>query len=419
MRKLLAAVVASTPLPELVLRCRARKRLTVLAYHRIGPLPDSSYPFDDEVISATPEEFSRELGYLRRHLDLLSVRDLLEAQGHPERLPARPAIITFDDGYRDNHEIACPILKEHGLSACFFLSTQLVGTATIPWWDQVACCMKFSRRPRIVSPFGANDAPFFTGRSAAQRSTRRFLRSMKRLPWSAALRSLDVLREATGVDPGEHADAALFMSWDAARSMHSSGMDLGGHTRRHPVVSRLEEIGQVRDEVHGCYQDLEREIGVKPVAFAYPVGSAEAMSAGADTEVAAAGFRLLFSYQHAYAKIRPAIHRIPRLHTEYGKDHRSFRLGLAFAPGGRALESNRCPRPPSGGHKGGPVAAEEGDGSRAASQTSAAEATACGFLSSRGAGTTVRCISGRLCAEQIWASSVPIRRRSLAARQAE
>jgi peptidoglycan/xylan/chitin deacetylase (PgdA/CDA1 family) len=44
--------------------------------------------------------------------------------------------ITFDDGYRDNFEVAAPILKEFGLPATFFVTTGFVQSETVPFWDK-------------------------------------------------------------------------------------------------------------------------------------------------------------------------------------------------------------------------------------------------------------------------------------------
>ena len=41
-------------------------------------------------------------------------------------LPARAACITFDDGYRDNFEVACPILQRYGLTGTFFVATDFL-----------------------------------------------------------------------------------------------------------------------------------------------------------------------------------------------------------------------------------------------------------------------------------------------------
>jgi peptidoglycan/xylan/chitin deacetylase (PgdA/CDA1 family) len=72
--------------------------------------------------------FSRQLrilrlmGYTSIHFDDL-VGGLRES-----RLPPRRAVaITIDDGYRDNLEIACPILRRHGFSATLYLISEKLG----------------------------------------------------------------------------------------------------------------------------------------------------------------------------------------------------------------------------------------------------------------------------------------------------
>ena len=42
-------------------------------------------------------------------------------------------LITFDDGYPDNYEIAFPIFRSHGVQGVFFLCTGIVGSDYIPW----------------------------------------------------------------------------------------------------------------------------------------------------------------------------------------------------------------------------------------------------------------------------------------------
>jgi peptidoglycan/xylan/chitin deacetylase (PgdA/CDA1 family) len=110
-------------------------------------------------------------------------------------------------------------------------------------------------------------------------------------------------------------------------------MDVGGHTRNHPILGRVTSPETLRDEIAGCRDDLIEALGRKPLAFAYPVGSEEAMSTPADSEIRLAGFKASFSYLHGYAPRRPSgASRLPRLHSEYGQNFRAFRLGTACAP---------------------------------------------------------------------------------------
>jgi peptidoglycan/xylan/chitin deacetylase (PgdA/CDA1 family) len=55
-------------------------------------------------------------------------------------LPAKPIIISFDDGYRDNYENAFPLLRKYGQTATFFIFTQPIQTANVDYltWEMVA-----------------------------------------------------------------------------------------------------------------------------------------------------------------------------------------------------------------------------------------------------------------------------------------
>ncbi|HEY7116916.1 MAG TPA: polysaccharide deacetylase family protein [Tepidisphaeraceae bacterium] len=330
---MIASTLAATPLPEILLRRRALKHVTVLGYHRVMPLPGPEYPFNEGMVSVTPEEFARELKYFRANLDVISMSQLLDGLRDPSRLPPRPAVITFDDGYRDNFNYALPLLNEAGLPACFFVCTGLVGTRAIPWYEAWVCCLKQSRARRIESPFDGDDAPYDLGPEHWPASFRRFRQRIRNVPWRQMPAQLERLRELTSVNPDDLLSDPLFMSWDEVRGLASAGMDIGGHTRTHPILSRVEDPVTLRDEIGGCHGDLAIALGRPPFAFAYPWGHTQAMSADADAEIARAGFQLSFSYMDGFAprQVRKAA-RLPRLHTDFGDNHHAFRLRMATAP---------------------------------------------------------------------------------------
>jgi peptidoglycan/xylan/chitin deacetylase (PgdA/CDA1 family) len=114
-------------------RWRGRSRLTVLAYHQVKE------PADD-CSTVSPAAFTEQMRHLKRHYDVVSLSDGVAAvtAGGPAR---RLVAITFDDGYRDNATIAAPILRSLGLPACFFVSTDMIGSA-VPFPHDVA-----QRRP--------------------------------------------------------------------------------------------------------------------------------------------------------------------------------------------------------------------------------------------------------------------------------
>ncbi len=78
--------------------------------------------------------FRRQMEYLAKNCDVLSMGDLLKALSGGgasvvDSCSRRPkVVITFDDGYKDNYLNAYPVLKALGLPATIFLITGMIGT---------------------------------------------------------------------------------------------------------------------------------------------------------------------------------------------------------------------------------------------------------------------------------------------------
>ena len=127
---------------------RQRPGLVVLTYHRIAePGADSFY---DPVISATPESFRAQVEWFHNRVRLLTLDELIDQveSGLPWREPVM--LLTFDDGYRDNFDLAVPILRERNVPATFFIPTGFLESPRLPWWDHVAYVIKQTHARRLV-----------------------------------------------------------------------------------------------------------------------------------------------------------------------------------------------------------------------------------------------------------------------------
>jgi peptidoglycan/xylan/chitin deacetylase (PgdA/CDA1 family) len=99
--------------------------LAVLAYHKIGAPPSAGW---ETWFYVPAEVFARHLDELRRGgWQVLDVEALVRGLTAPDTLPRRAAVITFDDGYRSNLEIAVPWLQRFGYPAVMFVPTAFVG----------------------------------------------------------------------------------------------------------------------------------------------------------------------------------------------------------------------------------------------------------------------------------------------------
>ena len=105
--------------------------IPILLYHRIGRPPRGARVPGQYV---SPGLLRRHLSYLRR-LGYESV-SLLSLARPDSRLPARPVVITFDDGYLCVYDSAFPALREFGFAATIFVVAGAMGGANT--WEQAA-----------------------------------------------------------------------------------------------------------------------------------------------------------------------------------------------------------------------------------------------------------------------------------------
>ena len=105
--------------------------VAALAYHKVAPIPDCARHRCNYV---TPAQFDRQLRVLRAAgCRSISFAQYLRFRTGGRALPPRSVLITFDDGYRSNLEIAVPILQRHGFTATFFVVAGLLGGTNA--WD--------------------------------------------------------------------------------------------------------------------------------------------------------------------------------------------------------------------------------------------------------------------------------------------
>jgi peptidoglycan/xylan/chitin deacetylase (PgdA/CDA1 family) len=103
----------------------APRGVPVLTYHSVSPEPDW-LPWAEE-IAVHPDTLRAHLEALRAMgCRIVSTRTLTEARLRGERLPGRPVVLHFDDGYFDNWLHAAPILRDYGAPATFFASLDFI-----------------------------------------------------------------------------------------------------------------------------------------------------------------------------------------------------------------------------------------------------------------------------------------------------
>ncbi|MBO6507392.1 MAG: polysaccharide deacetylase family protein [Roseibium sp.] len=189
----------------------------------------------------------------------------------------RYAVLTFDDGYKDNLEIAYPILKELNAPFTVFITSGLVDRTSELWWLALE---------RIIAE---NDEVVFTQageesgipcRTVEEKSAC-FDKIVDHLTLEVGeLDQRKIIRALAGIYgiDLEALASEMVMSWDEIRQLASDPLvTIGAHTHDHFAMARLETSGARADVLKGM-ERLEQELGQRPKHFAYPYGKSHAVS---------------------------------------------------------------------------------------------------------------------------------------------
>jgi peptidoglycan/xylan/chitin deacetylase (PgdA/CDA1 family) len=278
---------------KILLALRQRNVLLVLNYHRIGNPADDL--FDPGVFSATVDQLEAQISFVKRHFCPVTLEEavaFVNGSDHAQTRRCR-VLITFDDGYLDNYELAFPILRSHQVQGVFFLATSLVGSCTVPWWDSIAYLLRTASQRRFVLSY-----PDFLevdlAANGLTRSLNDVLALFKRAENTDTERFFNQLRDAAGAKEPLPVQRR-FLNWDEARTMLAGGMVIGSHTHSHTVLSQLDHEAQ-RHELSHSRSQLKDCLGVDIDTLAYPVGLQSSFSDTTQHIARECGYRAAFSF---------------------------------------------------------------------------------------------------------------------------
>lgn len=104
--------------------------VAILAYHMVSQ--------EDEIYSVNPDDFEQQMNYLaEKGYTAISLSELFDARAGRTKLPPKPIIISFDDGYADNLLTAVPIMERYGMKATVFVISGSVGQPNYLSWEQI------------------------------------------------------------------------------------------------------------------------------------------------------------------------------------------------------------------------------------------------------------------------------------------
>ena len=179
---------------------------------------------------------------------------------------SRPRVaLTFDDGLRNNVEVAYPILEKLGLPATFFVCPGLIDGEQWLWNHEA--------RQRLLTLDSAERGELAAG-VGAPGEVEAFIEWMKTLDIARRREVEAEIRSATpGFNPTDAQRHEFDLAgWKELKSLDPRVVTIGSHTMTHPILTSLtteETDSEMRESRFALEKRLEREVS----SFCYPNGN--------------------------------------------------------------------------------------------------------------------------------------------------
>lgn len=300
------------------IRNRYRGLGSILLYHRVT---DDSYSpggfFPQSGIAVERTAFRQQMEFLSSNYTCVSLNRIVNILRRNEPIPSgRPLVaITFDDGYRDNLEIALPILEEFSIPVTIFVTTGFIEGTHEPWWLQTGALVAAADTVTYELNMVEHTA---SCKTVADKYTT-FLQLdsiLKSLSYEKQELFLERLFASHGERPTFYDQ---FLRWDELRELHKHPLiTLGAHTISHASLAACSQE-ELEFEINESKQIVEEALSTPINFFAYPYGKKSECSTREFSAAEQAGLDASFTTRsgHVQNAHATALHAIPRLAVDY------------------------------------------------------------------------------------------------------
>jgi peptidoglycan/xylan/chitin deacetylase (PgdA/CDA1 family) len=236
------------------------KRIIFPFYHLVS---DEEVPHIKHLYKIrTSKEFIKDLDFLLKHYKPISIDDYLESLKNKNPLPDKCFLLSFDDGLREFHDVAAPILRQKGIPAVCFLNSAFIDNKDL--FYRYKASLLIDRLPQardqevIKNWFQKSGLPF----TADYRGLLQVTYQNRHL--------LDDLAEKAGVDFDEFLlKQRPYLDSAQISSLIREGFAFGSHSIDHPEYRFLEEAEQIRQTTESL-RIIKGTFGIKERLFCFP-----------------------------------------------------------------------------------------------------------------------------------------------------
>jgi peptidoglycan/xylan/chitin deacetylase (PgdA/CDA1 family) len=236
-------------------------------FHRVSEEKDMLWP------PMHPALFEKTIRYLVSQFNVVLLEEFLEDPGSQQG-KKQTATISFDDGYRDNLEIAAPILTRYKCPASFYVVSGCIN-GQLPTWTYITdLFFQQEKNTRLSLEHDFVPASFRQLEWNTAEEGRQWGKKIK--PWMKSLpnfQRLWVMEQLAEQNHGTLVPRNMMMTWEEVKQLKQAGFYIGSHSHTHPMLANLASDSEIKEELSVSAEQIATHLGHQPVTISYPIGS--------------------------------------------------------------------------------------------------------------------------------------------------
>ena len=261
--------------------------LYISMYHYTRDLKHSRYP---EIKGLDVNLFREQIAFMKSNFNIVTMEQVLEAISIKEKLPEKALLLTFDDGYADNYNVAMPILEEYGVQGSFFIPGKTFTTHQLLDVNKIHYVLASANIYNLVEDL-KKEMDYYRGQEFQYAPTEElfakyavasrfdiketvFVKQMLQTVLPEKLRNIissKLFAKYVGVTE-EQLAYELYMSKEQIRTMKRHGMFIGIHGYDHYWLGNL-PVEQMENDISLALDALDEFVDRKQWVMNYPYGN--------------------------------------------------------------------------------------------------------------------------------------------------
>ena len=247
--------------------------MKILCYHGVTKYKNYGVVnFSKKHISKN--EFYQQIKYIKKNFNILSIEEIYTHILKKIPFKKNSVSITFDDGFKNNFDVAVPILKKFQVPAIFYICPQIIEKQEMFWVDKIEACIVFYKKKKFLLNINKKKKKFDIKNNKKKIKT---INEIKKIcKKTNDLKKDQIINDLiinTAVKPSIKLNENYKVAtWSQINKIIKNKLfTIGGHSLTHSIFTKL-TLEKLERDINNTIKLIKKRTGYTVKHFSYPEG---------------------------------------------------------------------------------------------------------------------------------------------------